>query len=242
MPQNKPPVIQCCLTGDFSYRELGIGEEEPPIEEDSLNSRLVVKVDKKVDPKDLKLVVTRINHEQPINVDENVITAINGDSIALQKGKKKGRFMRFDIKELACKQNYQYQIFYKNKVLPIPGRHDDRIIFKTIPARQDPQPLRIAIGGDQERHEQFNPFAACFGFDNQTYTARLYQHIGNKEQPYQLFIHLGDLFNGEFYISPLNLFRSGRKIFERRVETAQAFRRHLDSDFITPVGNNLAIC
>ena len=252
MSKNKIPRIQCCINGNFYYPELSAGEDEPNIEEDYISFELVIKLDLKIHPENIKVVVNPIDNGENIIPEEQIILAVNKDSLALRKNKNEGYFMHFQLSELRCRQAYQYQVFYNDQQLKISGKDDDRVIFYTPPARRDPQPLKIAIGGDQERHEQFNPFGTCFDLDNQKDTKLLYQHIGQKgkvrsieidnidEKPYQLFIHLGDLFNGELYFSLRNIFKPGRHIIEHRVKSLQAFRFHLDSDFVGPVGNNLA--
>ncbi|WP_146740012.1 alkaline phosphatase D family protein [Legionella quinlivanii] len=250
MGEPRVPQIKNLLFGELEYIDLG--PEEPAIEDDRVSCSIAIRLNKKYPCDDFQIRLTPTN---PFSEEsEKVFSAHNADSISLDR--KKGKFLHFHLDELTCKTNYRYELLYKGTPLAINGTAGTaarrEIVIRTPPARQDPQPVKIAVGGDQERHEQFGALGHCFDLDNASHTQLLYQHIadeGNFEasaeddiesQPYQMMIHLGDLFNGEFFFSWRNLFRRGRSVFEVGVDSLKAFRQHLASDFGKPAGNGLA--
>ncbi|MFC3909643.1 alkaline phosphatase D family protein [Legionella dresdenensis] len=241
MPGNahvKLPSIKNILFGELTYIDYE-GDVEPAIEDDRVSIKAALRLDKSYEYTDFTLMLASQNEEKPIVM---YIPAENADSRAIKKGKTKAGFLHFPLRELNCNESYGYQILYKGKPLQIfKDKHppeDTQVFIRTPPARQDPLPIKIAVGGDQERMEQFNPLGACLGLDNQKYTSLLYTHI--KSQPFNLFAHLGDLYNGEWFISFQNLFRRGRKFIEYQVRSLQAYRANLAGDFGTPAENNLA--
>jgi len=244
MPK-KSSLIKHILFGELKYIDYD-GQAEPAIEDDRVGLTVAVSLNKAYSCNDFKIRITR-------GTEAILIDAVNADTKKLNT--PKGKFLHFRLDDLACKEIYSYELLYKNNPLIINNKAtppaDTQVFIRTPPARQDPQPIKIAVGGDQERHEQFNPIGACFGLDSQQYTQLLYQHIGITgtsnamdagidEQPYHMVIHLGDLFNGEWFLSFSNLFRPDRKIVERNVQSIDAFRYHISDDFSKPVGTNLA--
>ncbi|MFA5959106.1 MAG: alkaline phosphatase D family protein [Tatlockia sp.] len=249
MPKSKLPVVKNIVFGELEYVDRGV--QEPPIEEERVGCTISILLNKKYHPNDFDIKL----FSEEIQFEEN-IPANNADTKALRNNQDTGRYLHFYLNNLACKTTYRYQILYKNNPLLIQHLAGqtarEEIIIRTPPARLDPEPIKIAVGGDQERLEQFGPIGRWFDINNLSHTQLLYDHMGQEgdfeatasediaKQPYQLFIHLGDLFNGEFFFSARNLLRRDRKLFEPSVNSLSGFRGQLAGDFGKPVRNNLA--
>lgn len=227
------PKIRNLIWGELDY--IPCGEQEPVIEDDRVSLTASLRFSEKITKED---IVLRFIDD---NGQETIISPINADNKAKSSNSEKGKFFHFRLETLTCKTLYQYEILYKGKVLPL-NKTEKPACFRTPPARQDPQPIKIAAGGDQERHEQLGALGRLFDLDNHKDTKKLYQHIGSsgtglqlddpvEEQPYEVFFHLGDLFNGE---------NTELNDFTCHVTTLKAFRHHIKTDFSKPVGNHLS--
>ncbi|KTD53252.1 PhoD-like phosphatase [Legionella santicrucis] len=233
----RKPTIKNLLWAELDY--IDCGDFEPAIEDDRVFLTTIVRLNGRNNPKNFQMRLRWIDEdgsEQEVFVDPyESLDEINPDN-------KKESFLHFRTPELLCKKDYQCDIFYKGSTLSVlkaPKGDYIPLTIETPPARQDPQSITIAVGGDQERHEQLGFLGQLFGINNYSHTKQIYKHIGSS-QGYQLFIHLGDLFNGEVYFSLRNLFRSGRRVFERKVQTEEAFDYHLKADFLHPAKRYLA--
>lgn len=251
MPKNsKLPHIKNILFGGLNYIECG--DEEPEIQDDRVNLFVSIRLDKhwSFEKFQLELVPEKEGNDSI----STTFCAENADSKAIEKQSVRSKYLHFDLYNLPCKTRFRYQITYDDQILSFESTKKKSekvtsILFETPPARKDPSPLKIAVGGDQERHEQFGPVGVLLGLDHHRHTRLLFEHIGEhgnwnseypEERPYQMFLHLGDLFNGEMFFSLTNLFRPERRVIERRVETVEAFLHHLKTDFGKPAANHLA--
>lgn len=233
----RKPIIKNLLWAELDYIECG--DIEPAIEDDRVLLTSIVRLNGQYNPKNFQMQLRWTDEE---GFEQELFVLPNEALDEINSGNKKGSFLHFRTPELLCKKDYQCEIFYKDTPLRVLKSKKNGYVPLTIetpPARQDPQPITIAVGGDQERHEQLGFLGQLFGINNYSHTKQIYKHIGNS-QGYQLFIHLGDLFNGEVYFSIRNLFRTGRRVFERKVQSEEAFDYHLKSDFLHPSKRHLA--
>lgn len=222
----------------------GENEIEPSIDEDRILITAKIRLSRRRNPANFQMKFTMETED-----GELIEQFVSHRPIEFSKHPKKQRTLHFETPELFCKTQYKCELIYKDNVLPISSKQE--LFINTPPARQDPQPLKVAIGGDQERFEQFGFLGKLFDLNNYEHTKKIYKHIGSEgnpnalptapieEQPYQLMIHLGDLFNGEVYFSLSNLFRPNRKIFERKVQSKEAYDDHLNKDTLHPTKKNL---
>ncbi|WP_298622014.1 hypothetical protein [uncultured Legionella sp.] len=244
---SRKPIIRNLLWAELDYIDYD-DDFEPDIKDDRVLLTAIIRLNGRHTPQNFQMRLSWTEDEMKMETFINPSEASND----LNPGNKKSSFLHFRTPELFCKKEYQCDVFYKGTLLSILKTKRGRyfpLTIETPPARRDPQPSIMAVSGDQERHEQAGFLGRLFGFNNYSHTQQIYKHIGGSgnsqadtpdEQPYQLFIHLGDLFNGEVYFSLRNLFLPHRRVFERRVQTEEAFDHHLKSDFFHPANIHLA--
>ncbi len=217
---------------------------EPAIADDRVFLTAAVHLSHKRDSRNFQMRFTH-NTDASNSVEVSVFHRPLSDA----DSRKKQKILHFESPELQCSKAYKCELVYKNRVIPL-SRNE--LIINTPPARQDARPLKIALGGDQELFEQLGFVGRLFDLNNYAHTKKIYAHIGASgepnaspdapvdKQPYQLFIHIGDMMNGEIFFSFRNIFRRGRNFFERQAESVEAFDGHLFNDAIHPARTNLS--
>ena len=228
------PRIKHILWGELTYKD-GFKNEEPDIHDDRVCLTSSVMLHKKFSPADFELLLTPLIDEAPNTAQIRCALA----NIELDEANQivSQKILHFRTPELLCHTDYRCDVLYQKKsILPasLSMLDGQDFIITTPPARQDPQPLNIALGGDQERFEQLGVFGRLLGLNNERQTKKIYEHIEKQPKPYDVILHLGDLYNGEFYFSFSNLFRHNRHVFEPHVKSEEAFSAHLRHDFFKP--------